>query len=60
MGGFVVPAVLGNAIGGVLLVALLNHGQVVAEKEQESESQSEGTRPDLGSSREVTERGGDR
>lgn len=60
VGGFVVPAVLGNAIGGVLLVALLNHGQVVAEKEQESESQSEGTRPDLGSSREVTERGGDR
>jgi formate/nitrite transporter FocA (FNT family) len=33
--GFVVPSVLGNAIGGVLLVALLNHGQVVAEKKEE-------------------------
>jgi formate/nitrite transporter FocA (FNT family) len=31
--GFVVPSVLGNAIGGVLLVALLNYGQVAAEKE---------------------------
>jgi formate/nitrite transporter FocA (FNT family) len=29
---FVVPSVLGNAIGGVLLVALLNYGQVAAEK----------------------------
>lgn len=32
LGGFVVPSVLGNAIGGVLLVALLNYGQVAAEK----------------------------
>jgi formate-nitrite transporter family protein len=31
---FVVPSVIGNAIGGVLLVALLNYGQVVAEKEE--------------------------
>jgi formate-nitrite transporter family protein len=29
---FVLPSVMGNAIGGVLLVALLNYGQVVAEK----------------------------
>ena len=29
---FVLPAVVGNAIGGVLLVALLNYGQVAAEK----------------------------
>jgi hypothetical protein len=29
---FVVPSVIGNAIGGVLLVALLNYGQVEAEK----------------------------
>ena len=29
---FIGPAVLGNAIGGVLLVALLNYGQVAAEK----------------------------
>jgi formate/nitrite transporter FocA (FNT family) len=35
LGNFVVPAVLGNAIGGVLLVALLNYGQVAPEKEEE-------------------------
>jgi formate/nitrite transporter FocA (FNT family) len=33
LGGFVVPSVLGNAIGGVLLVALLNYGQVAADRE---------------------------
>jgi len=32
LGGFVTPAVLGNAIGGVLLVALLNYGQVLADR----------------------------
>jgi formate/nitrite transporter FocA (FNT family) len=32
LGDFVAPSVLGNAIGGVLLVALLNYGQVAAEK----------------------------
>jgi len=31
--GFVTPAVIGNAIGGVLLVALLNYGQVLADRE---------------------------
>jgi formate/nitrite transporter FocA (FNT family) len=35
LGGFIVPAVIGNAIGGVLLVALLNWGQVAAEREEE-------------------------
>ena len=30
LGGYVVPALLGNTIGGVLLVAALNHAQVVA------------------------------
>jgi formate/nitrite transporter FocA (FNT family) len=35
LGGFVLPAVIGNAIGGVLLVALLNYGQVAAEREGE-------------------------
>lgn len=30
LGGFVVPAFLGNSIGGVALVAALNHAQVVA------------------------------
>src|ERR1700733_2643708 len=29
-GSFILPAILGNIIGGILLVALLNHGQVVA------------------------------
>jgi formate/nitrite transporter FocA (FNT family) len=33
LGDFVVPAVLGNAVGGVLLVALLNYGQVLADRE---------------------------
>jgi formate/nitrite transporter FocA (FNT family) len=30
LGGFVVPALLGNILGGVLLVAVLNHAQIVA------------------------------
>lgn len=33
LGDFLLPAVLGNAVGGVLLVALLNHGQVAHGKE---------------------------
>jgi formate/nitrite transporter FocA (FNT family) len=32
LGDFVAPAVLGNAVGGVVLVALLNHGQVASEE----------------------------
>ena len=35
LGGFVLPALLGNAIGGVLLVALFNYAQV-AEEHQEA------------------------
>jgi len=31
LGEFVLPAVLGNAVGGVVLVALLNYGQVATE-----------------------------
>ena len=31
-GSFVLPAVLGNAVGGVVLVALLNYGQVHHER----------------------------
>jgi formate/nitrite transporter FocA (FNT family) len=30
--GFIVPAVIGNAVGGVLLVALVNYGQVAPER----------------------------
>ena len=33
LGGFVAPAVLGNILGGIALVALLNHGQVKAGRE---------------------------
>lgn len=32
---FIVPAVIGNIVGGVLLVALLNHGQVSPERERD-------------------------
>jgi formate/nitrite transporter FocA (FNT family) len=31
-GGFIIPAVIGNTIGGVVLVALLNYGQVHHER----------------------------
>lgn len=31
-GGFLVPATLGNAVGGVILVTLLNYGQVVGSR----------------------------
>lgn len=32
LAGFIIPAVLGNIVGGVIFVALLNHGQVAAER----------------------------
>lgn len=32
LGNFVVPAILGNIVGGVIFVALLNHGQVAADR----------------------------
>lgn len=34
LGQFLVPAILGNIIGGVVLVALLNHGQVDSSRDQ--------------------------
>jgi len=34
LGGFLAPALLGNIIGGVTLVALLNHGQVAVGREE--------------------------
>lgn len=40
---FILPAVLGNAVGGVLLVALLNYGQVAAEKKEKGKSGKGGT-----------------
>ena len=30
LGGFLVPAIIGNVVGGVVLVAMLNHGQVAS------------------------------
>jgi formate/nitrite transporter FocA (FNT family) len=32
LGGYVLPALLGNTVGGVALVAALNHAQVVANE----------------------------
>jgi formate/nitrite transporter FocA (FNT family) len=32
VGGFTVPAILGNIVGGVLFVAMLNHGQVSGKR----------------------------
>jgi hypothetical protein len=37
VGDFVIPAVLGNAVGGVLLVAILNYAQVAPEMESETQ-----------------------
>ena len=36
LGGFLVPAIIGNVIGGVVLVAMLNHGQVGENSTTES------------------------
>lgn len=33
-GGFLVPATLGNMVGGVILVTLLNYGQVIASRKR--------------------------
>ena len=33
LGGFLVPTLVGNTIGGVLLVALLNHAPLTSELE---------------------------
>ncbi len=38
LGGFIVPALIGNAVGGVLLVALFNYAQV-AEEHQEKQAE---------------------
>jgi len=34
LGGFIVPALIGNTIGGVTLVAALAHAQIVGDKQQ--------------------------
>lgn len=44
IGSFIIPAVLGNIVGGIILVAILNHGQVAADiaadglREEQAES----------------------
>ena len=35
--GFVLPALIGNIIGGVALVAALNHAQIVSGEDQASD-----------------------
>jgi formate/nitrite transporter FocA (FNT family) len=40
LGGFLVPAILGNVIGGVVLVATLNHGQVAEGHDAGKEAES--------------------
>ncbi|HVU34993.1 MAG TPA: formate/nitrite transporter family protein [Opitutaceae bacterium] len=45
--GFFVPALLGNLVGGVALVASLNHAQVVAGSEEASQAREE-SRPPAG------------
>jgi formate/nitrite transporter FocA (FNT family) len=39
LGGFILPAVLGNIVGGFVFVALLNHGQVAADRRARAENQ---------------------
>jgi formate/nitrite transporter FocA (FNT family) len=34
MGGFLVPVMIGNTIGGVMLVAALAHAQIVGDKKE--------------------------
>jgi formate/nitrite transporter FocA (FNT family) len=41
MVGFIAAAVIGNTIGGVLLVALLNYGQVATERREKGQVQTE-------------------
>jgi formate/nitrite transporter FocA (FNT family) len=41
MASFILAAVIGNAIGGVLLVAILNYGQVVTERKEKGQTQTE-------------------
>jgi formate-nitrite transporter family protein len=36
LGGFLLPTTLGNIVGGVVLVALLNYGQVIGSKKKTS------------------------
>ncbi|HZS47497.1 MAG TPA: formate/nitrite transporter family protein [Blastocatellia bacterium] len=41
IGNFIVPALIGNIIGGFTFVALLNHGQVAAERKAEESSEND-------------------
>jgi formate/nitrite transporter FocA (FNT family) len=46
IGAFLIPAIIGNVIGGVVLVALLNHGQV-GEDAQNTVGPGKGKAPDV-------------
>lgn len=37
----ILAAVIGKAIGGVMLVAILNYGQVVTERKEKGQQQTE-------------------
>jgi formate/nitrite transporter FocA (FNT family) len=41
---FIVPAVAGNIVGGVLFVALLKHGQVAADRAAADSDAGDGDR----------------
>jgi formate/nitrite transporter FocA (FNT family) len=47
LGDFVLPAAMGNALGGVLLVALLNYGQVAPESDAEGREGEQELEEDL-------------
>ena len=40
LGAFVLPALIGNTIGGVTLVAALAHAQIVGDKEKNQEQKA--------------------
>jgi formate/nitrite transporter FocA (FNT family) len=42
LGSFVVPSIIGNAIGGVVLVALMNYGQVAEEHKRKQQGEESG------------------
>jgi formate/nitrite transporter FocA (FNT family) len=41
-GGFLIPAIIGNVIGGVVLVAMLNHGQVGEDAQNDAGDKGKG------------------
>ena len=58
LGGFLLPTTLGNIVGGVVLVSLLNYGQVIGSKKKTSLSKVT-DRGQMGSDRANTSVGKD-